>query len=102
MTHPFKVEKELELEATPEEVWEAEYEALKTGDPAYLQKLAEYLKYFKGRRAVPVSAYGPEVDRERAWAVFKDALGLSGDVTEGDSVQATLEGLPPMGGVVDH
>jgi uncharacterized protein YndB with AHSA1/START domain len=86
----------------PDDEWEAEYEALKTGDPAYLQKLAEYLKYFRGRTAVPVSAYGPQVDKERAWAVFKDALGLTGEVAEGDRVRSTPEGLPPIEGVVDY
>jgi uncharacterized protein YndB with AHSA1/START domain len=86
----------------PDDEWEAEYEALKTGDPAYLQKLAEYLKYFRGRTAVPVSAYGPQVDKERAWAVFRDALGLTGEVAEGDRVRSTPEGLPPIEGVVDY
>jgi hypothetical protein len=47
----------------PDDEWETEYEALQTGDPAYLQKLAEYLTYFHGRTAMPVSAYGPHVDR---------------------------------------
>jgi uncharacterized protein YndB with AHSA1/START domain len=86
----------------PDDEWETEYEALKTGDPAYLQKLAEYLKYFRGRTAVPVSAYGPQVDRERAWAVFKDALGLTGEIAEGDQVRFSTEGLPPIEGVVDY
>jgi uncharacterized protein YndB with AHSA1/START domain len=86
----------------PDDDWETEYEALKTGDPAYLQKLAEYLKYFRGRTAVPVSAFGPQVDRERAWAVFKDALGLTGEIAEGDQVRFTTGGLPPLEGVVDY
>jgi len=81
--------------------WETEYEALKSGDPAYLQKLAQYLKYFRGRRAVPVSAYGPQVDADRAWSVIKDALGLGDEVAEGDPVKANLEGLPALDGVVD-
>ena len=81
--------------------WEQEYEGLKTGDPAYLQKLAEYLIYFRGRVAVPVSAYGPRVERDRAWSVFRDALGLSGQIGEGDSARASLEGLPPFNGVID-
>jgi hypothetical protein len=85
----------------PDDDWETEYEALKSGDPAYLEKLAEYLKYFRGRTAVPVSAYGPQVDKERAWKVFKDALGISGEIAEGDQVRLTPEGLPPIEGVVD-
>ncbi len=81
--------------------WEEEYEALREGDPAYVFKLAEYVKYFRGRTAVPVSAYGPQVDRERAWTVFRETLGLTGEVHEGDPVRVTPEGLPPIDGVVD-
>jgi hypothetical protein len=82
--------------------WETEYEALKSGDPMYVQKLAEYLTYFRGRRGVPISAFGPQVDRERAWTVFKQALGLAGDVAEGDQVRVTPDGLAPIEGLVDH
>jgi uncharacterized protein YndB with AHSA1/START domain len=82
--------------------WETEYQALRSGDPMYIQKLAEYLTYFRGRTGVPVSAYGPKVDRERAWTVFKQAFGLSGGVAEGDHVKVTPEGLAPIDGVVDH
>jgi hypothetical protein len=49
-----------------------------------------------------VSAYGPKVDRERAWGVFKDVLGLSGEVAEGDRARFNAEGLPPFEGVVDY
>jgi uncharacterized protein YndB with AHSA1/START domain len=82
--------------------WETEYEALKSGDPMYIRKLAEYLTYFRGRRAVPVSAYGPQVDRDQAWSVFTRELGLAKDVAEGDQVKAAPEGLAPIEGVVDH
>ena len=81
--------------------WEEEYEALREGDPAYVFKLAEYVKYFRGRTGKPVSAYGPQVDRERAWTVFRETLGLTGEVHEGDPVRVTPEGLPPIDGVVD-
>ena len=82
--------------------WEAEYEALKSGDPMYIDKLAEYLTHFRGRTAIPVSAFGPEVDREHMWAVLRETLGLSGAVAEGDQVRFTPEGLAPVEGVVDH
>jgi uncharacterized protein YndB with AHSA1/START domain len=82
--------------------WETEYEALKSGDPMYIHKLAQYLKYFRGRTATPVDVYGPQVpDREQAWARFRSGLGLPGAVTEGEQVRLTAEGLPPMEGVVD-
>jgi uncharacterized protein YndB with AHSA1/START domain len=84
------------------DVWELEYDALKIGDPAYIQKLGQYLNYFRGRNATPIAAFGPQVDRERTWEVFKGAMGLSGSVREGDKVRFTPEGLPTIDGVVDY
>lgn len=83
--------------------WEAEYEAMSEGDPMYFQKLVEYLAYFSGRFATPVDVQGPAFpDREGAMAVFRRALGLSDEVALGDPVKASLEGLPPIDGVVDY
>jgi uncharacterized protein YndB with AHSA1/START domain len=82
--------------------WETEYEALKGGDPMYVLKLAECLTHFRGRTATPVSAYGPQVDREHAWTVLRRSLGLAGEVSDGDRVRLTPDGLPPMEGVVDY
>lgn len=84
--------------------WEAEYDALKKGDPAYLHKLAQYLTHFRGRIAaknifVPFPA---SVDKARAWAVFRRELGLTGPVKLGDRVNAAIEGLPRIEGVVDY
>jgi uncharacterized protein YndB with AHSA1/START domain len=86
----------------PGDDWEAEYDALKKGDPMYLHKLAQYLTYFRGRTATPVDVYGPQVaDQEQAWAVLRGGLGLTGSVDEGDHVRLTPDGLPPIEGVVD-
>jgi uncharacterized protein YndB with AHSA1/START domain len=83
--------------------WEAEYDGLKEGDPAYFHKLAQYLTYFRGRTATPVEVYGPNVpDRERAWETLRGGLGLPGPVTVGDRVRLTPGGLPEMEGVVDY
>jgi uncharacterized protein YndB with AHSA1/START domain len=84
------------------EDWEAEYEALKNGDPMYIDKLGEYLTYFRGRTGVPVTAYGPQVDGERAWTVFSRGLGLDRDVAVGDDVRVNPDGLAPFDAVVDH
>jgi uncharacterized protein YndB with AHSA1/START domain len=82
--------------------WEAEYEAMSEGDPMYFQKLLEYVTYFSGRYAVPVDSQGPAVpDREQAMADFRRALGIQGEVKEGDPVRLTPEGFPPIDGVVD-
>src|SRR5687768_17488811 len=83
--------------------WEAEYEGLSEGDPMYLDKLAKYLTYFRGRIATPVNVFGPHIgDRDQAWEVFHRGLGLSGPVALGDRVRLTPEGLPPLEGVVDY
>jgi hypothetical protein len=85
------------------EDWEEEYDALKRGDPMYIHKLAQYLKYFRGRTATPIDAYGPQVpDRDHAWTALRGALGLTGPVAEGDRVRLTPKGLPPIEGIVDY
>jgi uncharacterized protein YndB with AHSA1/START domain len=82
--------------------WEAEYDALREGDPMYFGKLARYLTYFRGRVATPVNVFGPQVkDREHAWEVFRAGLGLAGPVSLDDPVRLTPEGLPVLEGVVD-
>jgi uncharacterized protein YndB with AHSA1/START domain len=87
----------------PDADWEAEYDALKVGDPMYVRKLGEYLQHFRGRKATPVSAFGPQVDRDRAWSVLTRALGLkSVPPSLGDPVRFTPEGLPTVDGVVDE
>jgi hypothetical protein len=84
--------------------WEAEYDALKKGDPAYLHTLGQFVTYFRGRPAVRnIFAPGPVVGgKTRAWAVFKSQLGLGDSVAVGDSVRATLDGFASIDGVVDY
>jgi uncharacterized protein YndB with AHSA1/START domain len=80
--------------------WEAEYDALRVGDGMYLRKLAAYLKYFADRTSTfNLFAPGPQVpDAGRVWAAFKDALGLKGEVSPGDPIRVSVEGLPPAEG----
>jgi uncharacterized protein YndB with AHSA1/START domain len=83
--------------------WEAEYDALTKGDPAYLRKLAQYVTHFRGQVSaknifVPFENAG---EKAHAWAAFHRALGLNGQVAAGDRVNATLDGLPGIEGVVD-
>jgi uncharacterized protein YndB with AHSA1/START domain len=83
--------------------WEREYRGLQEGDPVYIHLLAQYLKYFRGRAATPVFAAQPQTaEREQAWSVFRQGLGLRGPVAEGDQVRLTPEGLPVIEGVVDY
>jgi hypothetical protein len=53
--------------------WETEYDALVRGWDMYLHQLAQYLRYFRGRPATPITLMGPgpgDVDArrtEQAW-----------------------------------
>lgn len=86
----------------PDDIWEDEFEALKNGDPAYIFKLAQYLKHFRGRRAVPVSAWGAQVESASAWSAFQRALGVGPQAAIGDRVQASLPGVGAIDGVIDY
>ena len=82
--------------------WEAEYEAMQEGDPAYLFKLHQYLTYFRGRHGTSVEVVGPEVaDRERAMAVYRRELGLGDDVTIDAPVKAELGEIGTIDGSLD-
>ncbi|MEU8296415.1 SRPBCC domain-containing protein [Micromonospora sp. NPDC048909] len=82
--------------------WETEYEAMQTGWNMYLGSLAAYLEHFPGRTGVPVTAFRPEAGRpEQVWAAVADAFGIAGPITEGAKARLTIDGLPPIEGVVD-
>jgi uncharacterized protein YndB with AHSA1/START domain len=81
--------------------WETEYDALRKGNPLYLRTLAQYLKHFPGRTAVPVTVFGPQqADQDKVWAAVTNAVGLTKDVSEGDEVHFTVGGQQ-VDGVVD-
>jgi uncharacterized protein YndB with AHSA1/START domain len=85
----------------PGDDWEAEYDAMTKGGQMFFRTLVEYLTWFPGRTATPVSAFGPPVgDWERAWAALHRALELTAPVSEGDRVRFTPDGLEPIDGVV--
>jgi uncharacterized protein YndB with AHSA1/START domain len=82
--------------------WESEYDALRKGDPLYLRSLGQYLTYFPGRIATPITAFGPQqADQDQVWEGLKRGLGLTGSVAEGDRARFTIEGSAPVQGVVD-
>jgi len=84
--------------------WDTEYDALTRGWDMYLHQLGEYLTYFRGRTATPVTTMLPGAggdDPDQVWPRLYDGLGLDGPVTEGDKVRLTPEGLGPIEGVVD-
>lgn len=82
--------------------WEAEYDALREGDPMYLKKLATYVTHFAGRASnYNLFLPGPTVsDKGRAWPAFASVLGVRGELTEGAAVSIALPGLPVDEGVV--
>lgn len=83
--------------------WETEYEAMATGWDMYLHKLAQYLKYFRGRPVTVVSAVRPQAPgADEAWPAIMAALGLPATVREGDPVRLAVDGLAPEEGVVDY
>jgi uncharacterized protein YndB with AHSA1/START domain len=86
----------------PDADWEMEFDALKQGDPMYIRKLAEYLTYFQGQYATPIEAYGPQVDRNRAWDVLKRELGISGEPKLGQRIHVDVDGIAPLDGEVDE
>src|SRR5689334_2653015 len=83
--------------------WEAEYEALGKGWGMYLNKLAEYFTYFRGRRATPIFAMVPPAEGEGdVVGRLQESLGLQSTPEAGDHVHLTPENLPPIDGVVDY
>ncbi len=82
--------------------WEAEYEALNKGWDMYLRTIGQYLTYFPGQTATPISAQGPQAAGEgQVWEAVKKGVGLAGAVREGDRARYTVAGSKPVEGVVD-
>lgn len=80
--------------------WADEYEAMTNGGALFFATLATYLRFFAGRAATPITAFGPPVaDWPRAWAKLHAELGLTAPAA-GDKVSATSDGLPPIEGAV--
>ncbi len=83
--------------------WEAEYEAMQRGDPVYFEKLGEYLRFFRGRFATPINAYGPDVaTSDLAMAMYRHALGIDPAAGLGDAVRFAPYGFEPEDGAIDH
>ncbi|MFD0785067.1 SRPBCC domain-containing protein [Micromonospora azadirachtae] len=82
--------------------WETEYEAMKAGWDMYLGTLAAYLAHFPGRAGAPVAAFRPQAGTpDQVWAAVAGAFGIAGPIEQGQRVRLTVDGLPPIDGVVD-
>jgi uncharacterized protein YndB with AHSA1/START domain len=84
----------------PGEDWVDEFEAMTLGGELYFRTLVEYLTYFAGRFAMPVTAFGPPGP---SWTQDRSLLcrelGLAEAPQPGDPVRFTGE-IGPADGVV--
>jgi len=84
------------------EGWEAEYDSFRHGWTLFFLNLAAYLEHFAGRPVHNVVAMGfTALDRDEAWTVIHDALGLTKPPQVGDEVRLTPDGPAAISGVVD-
>jgi uncharacterized protein YndB with AHSA1/START domain len=73
----------------PGDDWAEEFEAMRYGTELFFHTLTGYLRYFPGRFATPVTAFGPPVtDWPRTWQRLYAALGLGPDPHPGDPVRS--------------
>lgn len=86
----------------PGDDWADEYEAMTAGGDGYFRTLVEYLAHFRGRLAIPVTAFGPAGTAwERDRALLSAALGLADGAAPGDTARFTpAETGRPAEGVV--
>lgn len=85
----------------PGDDWAEEFEAMTLGGELYFATLVEYLTFFAGRFATPVTAFGPPGATwasDRAWLYC--GLGLTEAVDRGNRVRFTADEIGPADGVV--
>ena len=85
----------------PGDDWADEYEAMTLGGEMYFRTLVEYLGYFAGRFAVPVTAFGPP---DTAWeqdrALLCQALGVPAGAAGGEPVRLAADEIGHVDGVL--
>jgi uncharacterized protein YndB with AHSA1/START domain len=85
----------------PGDDWAEEFEAMTLGGEMYFRTLVEYLSYFAGRFAAPVTAFGPPgTSWARDRALLCRALGLPEDPKPGDRATLTRNETGPIEGVL--
>jgi hypothetical protein len=85
----------------PGDDWEDEFEAMTAGGELFFRTLVEYLNGFAGRKAVPVTVFGPMIqDWNQAWLNLGRELGLAGRPETGDRVRLTTGSLSTVDGEV--
>jgi len=84
----------------PGDDWADEFEAMTLGGELYFRTLVEYLTYFAGRFAVPVTAFGPPgTSWSRDRSLLCRGLGLAEPPEPGDPVRFTGEAGSAEGAV---
>lgn len=84
----------------PGDDWEAEFEAMRAGECVFRSSLVEYLTHFAGRKATPLTVFGPAItDWPAAWTTLDGVLGLE-TVERGARVRLDVPGVPPIDGVL--
>ena len=85
----------------PGDDWADEFEAMTLGGEMYFRTLVEYLTYFAGRFAAPVTAFGPPgTTWARDRALLCRALGLPETAKPGDRARFTADAIGSVDGVV--
>ncbi|MFE6612493.1 SRPBCC domain-containing protein [Amycolatopsis sp. NPDC057786] len=85
----------------PGDDWEDEFEAMTAGGELFLHTLVEYLNRFAGRKAVPVTVFGPMIaDWDSAWPTLGRELGLAGRPEPGDRVRLSTGPVSTVDGEV--
>ena len=85
----------------PGDDWADEFEAMTLGGELYFRTLVEYLTYFTGRFATPVTAFGPPgTDWAGELARLYRGLGITEPAGRGDPVRFTADEIGPVNGVV--
>jgi uncharacterized protein YndB with AHSA1/START domain len=85
--------------------WDNQIEGTESGWPAYFRILRIYLTHFRRQRSAMMQWMAPAAGSEaEAWETLTAALGLKG-VSAGQrwtTVATAPEGVPALGGVVEH
>jgi hypothetical protein len=85
----------------PGDDWADEYFAMTRGNALFFRTLREYLTFFAGRSATPVTASGPMIaDWALAWQALAAELGLDRPPKVGDQVTIALDDRAPIEGTV--
>jgi hypothetical protein len=85
----------------PGDDWAEEFEAMTLGGEMYFRTLVEYLSYFAGRFAAPVTAFGPPgTSWARDRALLCRALGLPEEPRPGDRATLIRNGTELVEGVL--